>query len=74
MARMSPYDAREVLRHCELDPHNPPDFFTLRADTVGLLLNEARNYRYRKPRNANGSRGRYFYRYVLQQARQHTAP
>ena len=40
------------------------DFHTLRASQVEVLLNWADHYHYRKPKNANGSRGRYFYQLV----------
>jgi len=36
-------------------------FFTLYAWQVDALLVEADRVKYRKPRNANGSRGRYFH-------------
>lgn len=65
MARLTPTDAGSMLRQAGLDPYNAPDFFTLPADTVEALLAEADRHGYRKPRNANGSRGRYFYAYIL---------
>jgi len=37
------------------------DFFTLRSDEVGRVLDAADHVKYSKPKNANGSRGRYFY-------------
>lgn len=37
------------------------DFYTLSSSQVSELLLEADRVRYRKPRNANGSRGRYFH-------------
>lgn len=37
------------------------DFFTLPPSAIELLLEEADRQKYRKPKNANGSRGRYFY-------------
>ena len=37
------------------------DFHTLSSSQVEALLAEADRVKYRKPRNANGSRGRYFH-------------
>jgi hypothetical protein len=37
------------------------DFFTLSASEVGRVLDLADAFRYRKPKNANGSRGRYYF-------------
>jgi hypothetical protein len=45
------------------------DFFTLRADQVAGLLEEADRVHYRKPRAANGSRGRYFHALLQRRAR-----
>lgn len=43
------------------------DFHTLRSEEVEALLAEADARRYRKPRNAPGSRGRMFFQ-ALQRA------
>lgn len=40
------------------------DFHTLSTEQVEMLLVEANVWKYRKPRNANGSRGRYFHDYM----------
>lgn len=37
------------------------DFHTLSSSEVDALLAQADRLKYRKPQNANGSRGRYFY-------------
>lgn len=37
------------------------DFFTLSSSDVCRVLEAADAWKYRKPKNANGSRGRYFY-------------
>jgi hypothetical protein len=37
------------------------DFCTLRASEVERVLDAADLVKYRRPKNANGSRGRYFY-------------
>jgi len=44
------------------------DYDTLHISDVDRLLEVADLMRYRKPKNANGSRGRYFFAY-LQSAR-----
>lgn len=54
-------DAREILRACNIDPTGDQDFYTLRASQVDALLEHADRERYQKPRDANGSRGRYYY-------------
>ncbi len=45
------------------------DFHTLGSSEVESVLASADLYKYRKPRNANGSRGRYFFAYVQRVAR-----
>ncbi len=46
------------------------NFFTLTSFEVGCVLDGADARKYRKPKNANGSRGRYFYEYLNRTARQ----
>lgn len=43
------------------------DFFTLSSDEVSRVLAAADERKYRKPKNANGSRARYFFA-LLQRA------
>lgn len=43
------------------------DFHTLPSRQVDRLLEFADLYKYRKPKNANGSRGRYFFAYLQRQ-------
>lgn len=45
------------------------DFHTLSSEQVEQLLAEADRVHYRKPRNANGSRARYFYAKLSREAR-----
>lgn len=45
------------------------DFDSLRSSTVESLLAWADHYHYRKPKNANGSRGRYFHDMLQRRAR-----
>lgn len=40
------------------------DFHALGSDTVTRIVDAAKAYGYRKPKNANGSTGRYFYAYL----------
>ncbi len=40
------------------------DFFTLSRSEVSTLLDIRKMVGYRKPKNANGSTGRYFYAYL----------
>ena len=41
------------------------DFHTLNSSQVSVLLEFADEFKYRKPKNANGSRGRYFHAYLV---------
>lgn len=41
------------------------DFHALRSEQVEGILHWAKAYGYRKPKNANGSKARYFF-YILQ--------
>lgn len=45
------------------------DFNTLSASQVDMVLREADRVRYQKPKNANGSRARYFYERMQRHAR-----
>jgi hypothetical protein len=64
---MTKYDAAELLRRAGVTPG--ADFCTLRSDQVCALLAEADLVKYRKPKNANGSRGRYFHEFLQRVAR-----
>lgn len=44
------------------------DYHTLSSDQVDRVVTEADIRRYRAPRNANGSRARYFYALVQRRA------
>ena len=61
------FNAREVLRGARVALGQ--DFHTLFAGQVEALLVEADRVKYRKPRNANGSRGRYFHDLLQRRAR-----
>lgn len=59
--------AREVLKACGIELG--ADFHTLPAATVDALLAYADRDKYRKPRTANGSRGRYYHARLQRLAR-----
>lgn len=59
-------NARETLRMLRIDPAR--DFFTLDSTQVESLVAEADRVRYRKPKNANGSRARYFHALLQRRA------
>lgn len=61
------FHARETLRMCRVDIG--ADFHTLSTSQVESLLAEADRVKYRKPSNANGSRGRYFHDLLQRRAR-----
>lgn len=44
------------------------DFHTLGNDIVCRIIEAADEWKYRKPKNANGSRARYFYAYLCRAA------
>lgn len=49
-------------------------FHALPASTVDALLVEADKFKYRRPANANGSRGRYFHAYLQRRAKWEDLP
>jgi len=59
--------AREVLRACGIE--RGADFHALPAATVEALIAYADRDKYRKPRDANGSRGRYYHARIQRLAR-----
>lgn len=64
-ARLSPFDAADILARTHSAGR---DYHALDSDAVESLLAEANRLGYRKPRNANGSRGRYFHAYLCRVA------
>lgn len=62
--------SREVARRILLDCHAPigGNFHALPSGTVQALLEHADQRGYRKPRNANGARGRYWHDYLQRAA------
>lgn len=63
---MDSQTAYETLRICGV-PLND-DYHRLSTDQVEALLVQADKFKYRKPKNANGSRARYFHAYVNRKA------
>ena len=45
------------------------DFHTLRPDQVEIILDLAKRAGYRKPKNANGSTGRYYFQALVRRNR-----
>ena len=60
--KMTKEDARNLLRSKGIS--FKANFYTLRPSEVDRLLEVADMMHYRKPKNANGSRGRYFFAYL----------
>jgi hypothetical protein len=61
---IEPETALNILTAC----NGHRDFHAMTSDEVARLLSYADKYRYRKPRHANGSRGRAFHAYLTRQA------
>jgi len=63
-------NARAILRECgaAAGPNQWHDFYTLPTCAVGAVIAAADAAGYRAPRNANGSRARYFYEALRRQA------
>ncbi len=62
--------ARDIANrhHVPLDR----DFHALSSDEVARVITAADEHKYRQPRNANGSRARYFHAYLQRAARRGT--
>lgn len=43
------------------------DFHLLSSDKIELLVEAAKEHKYRKPKNANGSTARYFFYHLAKQ-------
>lgn len=67
MARMTRGTAHDILQRCAVPLG--VDFHALDSKQTALLLREADTVKYRRPKNANGSRARYFHAYVVRSAR-----
>ena len=64
MARMTHDDARNLCAAFGIIRNPLPEWHTINSDQKNKILKAANEWRYRKPRNANGSRGRYFCEYL----------
>jgi hypothetical protein len=64
--KLSPYEARQTLLACGCDLAS--DFHALPSSVVQCLIAQADLRKYRKPDNANGSRGRYFHAHLIRLA------
>ncbi len=60
-------DAYSILQQCGAPIGE--DFHRLPSSVVERLLERAKAWKYRTPRNANGSRARYFHAYLERLAR-----
>jgi hypothetical protein len=60
---MTRSEASDILARCHIDRGH--DFHRLPSDQVEALLTEADRVKYRRPKNANGSRARYFHARVM---------
>lgn len=60
-------DARAFFQNVNIRPDQ--DFHTLSSAQVDLILKAADAAKYRKPKNANGSRARYFFQLMQRMAR-----
>ena len=68
MPRLTRREARQILfsREIPLDM----DFHALRTSQVDEIVHAANAHGYRAPKNANGSRARYFHAYLMRAAAQ----
>jgi len=67
MPALSVNEARAILQACGLDGRE--DFHKLPSSKVELIIVRADARGYRVPKNANGSRARYFYAYLQRAAK-----
>jgi hypothetical protein len=63
MARIHAMDALDIFTDTHIDWRR--DFFSLRQSEVAALLAWADMRGYRAPKNANGSRARYWHAYLV---------
>ena len=66
MAKVTRGDACAILQQAGA---RGADFHALGSRQVDTLLEAAKRVGYRKPKNANGSRGRYFHAYLERRCR-----
>lgn len=69
MARLTRCDAVAILSRLGVSHEDARrDFHTLPSAAVESLLSEAKARGYRQPKNANGSRARYFHAHLIRVA------
>ena len=61
------YEARETLSRYQIP--NGVDYHALHSNVVDRVIAAADRHKYRAPKNANGSRSRYFHAYLMRAAR-----
>jgi hypothetical protein len=61
LGRITPKDARDILAEMKTPG---ADFHALRSHDVAVLLDHAKHFHYRAPKNASGSKARSFYAYL----------
>lgn len=66
MPRLTPSAALDILHRARVPADS--NFHRLNSGDVCALLDEADAMRYRAPRNANGSRARYFHAFLARTA------
>ena len=62
MARLTKNEARALCSVFGIDPSH--DWHAMSSTMKEAVLRAADAHKYRKPKNANGSRGRYFAKYL----------
>lgn len=67
MAHMTKEDANDIAHRFNIPLGK--NFHSLRSEQVEKVLAAADERKYVQPKNANGSRGRYFYAYLCRAAR-----
>ena len=65
--KLNKAEAQNILDDCGIG-HNV-DFYALNNTQVIRLVEEAKRHSYFAPKNANGSRGRYFCEYLQRKVR-----
>lgn len=68
MTRMTKAEATDILTRHHIPAHG--EFHALRSAEVGNVIAAADERKYRQPANANGSRARCFYEYLMRASRQ----
>lgn len=62
MTRLTYWEARSLTRAFGFDPFE--DFHAMSSGSKAAVIRAADSRKYKAPKNANGSRGRYFAAYV----------